>query len=34
VGDRDDVLGLFTDWQLVLDDPLAEIACGDIRPWG
>jgi len=27
-------VGLFTDWQLVLDDPLAEIACGDIRPWG
>lgn len=27
-------VGLYTDWQLELDDPLAEIACGDIRPWG
>jgi hypothetical protein len=26
--------GLYTDWQLVLDDPLAEIACGDVEPWG
>jgi hypothetical protein len=26
-------VGLFTDWQLVLDDPLTQIACGDIQPW-
>ncbi|MGA9160775.1 MAG: hypothetical protein WB297_07925 [Actinomycetota bacterium] len=26
-------VGLYTDWQLVLDDPLTQIACGDIRPW-
>jgi len=26
-------LGLFTDWELVLDDPLTQIACGDIQPW-
>ena len=26
-------VGLLTDWELVLDDPLSEIACGDIRPW-
>jgi hypothetical protein len=26
-------VGLYTDWQLVLDDPLTEIACGDIQPW-
>ena len=31
---RTTYVGLFTDWQLVLDDPLAEIACGAIRPWG
>ncbi|HKE54758.1 MAG TPA: hypothetical protein VKC55_08320 [Actinomycetota bacterium] len=24
---------LYTDWQLVLDDPLTEIGCGDIQPW-
>src|SRR5262245_42402116 len=24
---------LYTDWQLALDDPLTEIACGDIQPW-
>lgn len=24
---------LYTDWQLVLDDPLTEIACGHIQPW-
>jgi hypothetical protein len=24
---------LYSDWQLVLDDPLTEIACGDIQPW-
>lgn len=27
-------VGLLTDWELVLDDPLTQIACGDIRPWG
>jgi hypothetical protein len=27
-------LGLFTDWELLLDDPLSQIACGGIRPWG
>ncbi len=26
-------VGLYTDWQLVLDDPLTQIACGDIQPW-
>jgi hypothetical protein len=26
-------VGLFTDWQLVLDDPLTQIGCGDIQPW-
>jgi hypothetical protein len=26
-------VGPYTDWQLVLDDPLTEIACGDIAPW-
>lgn len=26
-------VGLYTDWQLALDDPLTQIACGDIRPW-
>ena len=26
-------VGLFTDWQLALDDPLTQIACGDIQPW-
>lgn len=26
-------VGLYTDWQLVLDDPLADIACGDVLPW-
>lgn len=26
-------VGLLTDWELVLDDPLSEIACGDILPW-
>jgi len=24
---------LYTDWQLALDDPLTQIACGDIQPW-
>lgn len=28
------LVGLYTDWQLALDDPISEIACGDIRPWG
>jgi hypothetical protein len=27
-------VGLLTDWELVLDDPLTQIACGDIQPWG
>ena len=27
-------VGLYTDWKLVLDDPLSEIACGHILPWG
>lgn len=26
-------VGLYTDWQLAFDDPLVEIACGDILPW-
>lgn len=26
-------IGLFSDWQLVLEDPLTQIACGDIQPW-
>jgi hypothetical protein len=26
-------VGLYTDWQLVLDDPLTQIACGDVQPW-
>ena len=26
--------GLLTDWQLVLDEPLEQIACGDVLPWG
>ena len=26
-------MGLYTDWQLALDDPLTQIACGDIQPW-
>lgn len=26
-------VGQYTDWQLVMDDPLAEIACGDIQAW-
>jgi hypothetical protein len=26
-------VGLYTDWQLVLDDPLTQIACGYIQPW-
>lgn len=26
-------IGLLTDWQLILDDPLTQIACGDIQPW-
>lgn len=26
--------GLYTDWQLVFDDPLSQIACGGIQPWG
>jgi hypothetical protein len=24
---------LYTDWQLELDDPLSQIACGDVEPW-
>ena len=27
-------VGLYTDWQLVLDEPLEQIACGHIAPWG
>jgi hypothetical protein len=27
-------VGLFTDWQLVLDEPLEQIACADVQPWG
>lgn len=27
-------VGLYTDWQLVLDEPLEQIACSDVRPWG
>jgi len=26
-------VGLLTDWELALDDPVSEIACGDILPW-
>jgi hypothetical protein len=26
-------LALYTDWQLELDDPLSQIACGDVQPW-
>jgi hypothetical protein len=26
-------VGGYTDWQLVMDDPIAEIACGDTRAW-
>lgn len=26
-------VGLYTDWQLELDDPLTDIACGDVQPW-
>jgi len=26
-------VGLYTDWQLALDDPLTQIACGHIEPW-
>jgi hypothetical protein len=26
--------GLFTDWELVLDEPLSQIGCGGILPWG
>jgi hypothetical protein len=26
--------GLFTDWELVYDDPLGQIGCGGIRAWG
>jgi hypothetical protein len=26
-------IGIYTDWQLALDDPLNQIACGDIQPW-
>jgi hypothetical protein len=33
VGLGDPESTLLTDWELVLDDPLSEIACGDIRPW-
>lgn len=27
-------VGLLTDWELVLDDPLTEIGCGAIQAWG
>ncbi len=27
-------VGQYTDWQLVMDDPLDEIACGNTQPWG
>jgi hypothetical protein len=27
-------LALYTDWQLELEDPLSQIACGDVQPWG
>ncbi|MGH2636984.1 MAG: hypothetical protein ACRDHU_12685 [Actinomycetota bacterium] len=26
--------GLLTDWELVLDEPLSQIACGGIQAWG
>lgn len=26
-------VGQYTDWQLVTDDPIAEIACGDTQAW-
>ena len=26
-------LALLTDWQLEFEDPLSQIACGDIQPW-
>jgi hypothetical protein len=26
-------LALYTDWQLELDEPLSQIACGDVQPW-
>lgn len=26
-------LALYTDWQLELDDPLSQIACGDVQTW-
>jgi len=26
-------VGQYTDWQLVMDDPLVEIACGDTQAW-
>jgi hypothetical protein len=26
-------IGLLTDWELALDDPLTQIACGYIQPW-
>ena len=26
-------VALYTDWQLELDDPLSQIACGDVEPW-
>jgi hypothetical protein len=27
-------LGPLAAWGRVLDDPLGEIGCGDVRPWG
>lgn len=27
-------LALYTDWQLEFEDPLSQIACGDVQPWG
>jgi hypothetical protein len=26
-------LALYTDWQLELEEPLSQIACGDVQPW-
>lgn len=26
-------VGIYTDWQLELDDPLTQIACADVQPW-
>jgi hypothetical protein len=27
-------VALYTDWQLEFEEPLSQIACGDVRPWG